>query len=93
MQIPQHGHSCSLQYKLNFSWCSLQCSLISNTNNGKTIDKIRQNRETNSGAVREHKIIVENEIQQLRTNINNHLDKLQDNMMKEFSDNNHLTWL
>jgi hypothetical protein len=32
----------------------------------ETIDKIRQNRETNSGAVREHKIIVENEIQQLR---------------------------
>jgi hypothetical protein len=31
MQIPQHGHSCSLQYKLNFSWCSLQCSLISTT--------------------------------------------------------------
>jgi hypothetical protein len=29
-----HGHSCSLQYKLNFSWCSLQCSLISNTYDG-----------------------------------------------------------
>jgi t-SNARE complex subunit (syntaxin) len=36
----------------------------------ETIDKIRQNRETNSGAVREHKIIVENEIQvALRPNI------------------------
>jgi hypothetical protein len=30
IQIPQHGHSCSLQYKMNFSWCSLQCSLNSN---------------------------------------------------------------
>ena len=52
----------------------------------ETIDKIRQNRETNSGAVREHKIIVENEIQELRTNINNHLDKLQENMMKELAE-------
>jgi hypothetical protein len=34
IQIPQHGHSWSLQYKLNFSWCSLQCSLISNTYDG-----------------------------------------------------------
>jgi hypothetical protein len=34
LQILQHGHSCSLQYKLNFSWCSLQCSLIFNTYDG-----------------------------------------------------------
>jgi hypothetical protein len=52
----------------------------------ETIGNIRQNRETNSGAVREHKIIVENEIQELRTKINNHLDKLQENMMKELTE-------
>jgi type IV secretory pathway VirB4 component len=45
-----------------------------------------ENRETNSGAVREHTIIVENEIQELRTKINNHLDKLQENMMKELTE-------
>jgi hypothetical protein len=50
------------------------------------IGNIRQNRETNAGAVREHKIIVENEIQELRTKINNHLDKLQENMMKELTE-------
>jgi hypothetical protein len=33
-KILQHGHSCSLQYKMNFSWCSLQSSLISNTYDG-----------------------------------------------------------
>jgi hypothetical protein len=52
----------------------------------ETIGNIRQNRETNSGAVREHKIIVENEIQEMRTKINNHLDKLQENMMKELTE-------
>jgi Skp family chaperone for outer membrane proteins len=45
-----------------------------------------QHRETNSGAVREHKILVENEIQELRTQINNQLDKLQENMMKELTE-------
>ena len=50
------------------------------------IGKIRQNRETNSGAVREQKIIVENEIRELRTKINNYLDKLQDNLMKELTE-------
>ena len=52
----------------------------------ETIGNIRQNRETNSDAVREHKIIVENEIQELRTKINNHLDKLQENMTKELTE-------
>ena len=52
----------------------------------ETIGKIRQNRETNSDAAREHKMIVENEIQELRTKINNHLDKLQDNLMKELTE-------
>jgi hypothetical protein len=37
------------------------------------ICKIRQNRETNSSAVREQKIIIENEIREFRTKINNHL--------------------
>jgi hypothetical protein len=40
----------------------------------ETIGKIRQNRETNSSAVREQKIIAENEIRELRTTINTHLD-------------------
>jgi len=50
------------------------------------IGKIRQNRETNSSAVREQKIIVENEIRELRTKINNHLDKLQEDLMKELTE-------
>jgi hypothetical protein len=48
----------------------------------ETIGKIRQNRETNSSAVREQKLIVENDIQELRAKINNHLDKLQEDLMK-----------
>jgi hypothetical protein len=36
----------------------------------ETIGKIRQNRETNSSSVREQKGIIENEIQELRTQIN-----------------------
>jgi hypothetical protein len=52
----------------------------------ETIGKVRQNRDTNSDAVREQKIIVENEIQELRTKINNHLDKLQEHMMKELTE-------
>jgi hypothetical protein len=38
------------------------------------------------GTVREHKIIVKNEIQELRTKINKYLDKLQENMMKELTE-------
>ena len=52
----------------------------------ETIGKIRQNRETNSSAVREQKIIVENEIRELRTNISNHLDKLQEDLLKELTE-------
>ena len=48
----------------------------------ETIGKVRQNRDTNSDAVREQKIIVENEIQELRTKIN----KLQEHMMKELTE-------
>ena len=50
------------------------------------IGKIRQNRETNSSVVREQKIIVENEILDMRTKINNHLDKLQEDLMKELTE-------
>jgi uncharacterized coiled-coil DUF342 family protein len=44
---------------------------------------IRQNRETNSSSVKEQKRIIQDEIQELRTKVNNHLDKLQENLMKE----------
>jgi predicted nucleic acid-binding Zn-ribbon protein len=49
----------------------------------ENIGKIRQNRETNSSSVKEQKRIIENEIQELRTKINTHLDKLQEDLMKE----------
>ena len=52
----------------------------------ETIGKIRQTKENKSGAVGEQKIIVENEIPELRTKINNHLDTLQENMMKELTE-------
>ena len=48
--------------------------------------KIRQNRETNSSAVREQKIIIENEIREVRTKMNNHLDKLQEDLMNELTE-------
>jgi hypothetical protein len=51
----------------------------------EAIGKIKQNRETNSSAVREQKIIVENEIRELRTEINNNLDQLQDDLIKELT--------
>ena len=52
----------------------------------ETIAKIKQNRETNSSGIKEQRIIVENEIRELRTKINNHLDKLQEDLMKEFTE-------
>jgi hypothetical protein len=52
----------------------------------ETIEKIRQNRETNTSAVKEQKILVENEIQELRTKIDKHLDKLQESLMKELTE-------
>jgi hypothetical protein len=84
MQILQHGHSCSLQYKRNFSWCSSQCSLISSTYDGNF--EIRQNRDTNSSAVKDQKKIIENEIQELRTKIITHIDKLQEDLIKELTE-------
>jgi ABC-type Zn2+ transport system substrate-binding protein/surface adhesin len=47
---------------------------------------IRQNKETNSSAVKGQKRIIENEIQELRTKINNHLDRLQENLMTELDE-------
>jgi hypothetical protein len=49
-------------------------------------NKIRQNRETNSVAVTEQKQIIESEIRELRTKVNNHLDKLQAGLMKELTE-------
>jgi hypothetical protein len=69
MQIPQHGHPCSLQNNWNFPLCSEIEQLINEMT--EIICKIRQNRETNSSAVREQKIIIENEIRKFRTKINN----------------------
>ena len=54
----------------------------------ETIGRIRKNRETNSSSVKEQKQkrIIENEIQELRTKITNHLDKLQENLMTELDE-------
>ena len=52
----------------------------------ENIGKIRQNRGTNSSSVKEQKRIIENEIQELRTKINNHLDNLQENRLKELTE-------
>ena len=52
----------------------------------ETIGKIRQNRETNSSSAREQKRIIENQIQELRTQINDHLDRLQENLMTELDE-------
>ena len=51
-----------------------------------TVNRIKQNREKNSVDVTEQKQMVESEIRELRTNINNHLDKLQDELMKELTE-------
>ena len=50
------------------------------------ISKIRQNREANSSSVKEQKRIIENDIHELRTKINNHLDKLQEDRMKQLTE-------
>jgi DNA-binding transcriptional MerR regulator len=51
-----------------------------------TIGKIKQNRETNASAVKEQKILVENEIRELRRKIDKRLDQLQENLMKELTE-------
>jgi hypothetical protein len=50
------------------------------------IGNIRQNREKNTSAVKEQKILVENEIRELRRKIDKHLDKLQESLMKELTE-------
>jgi hypothetical protein len=57
----------------------------------ENVGKIRQNRETNSVAVTKQKQIIESEIRELRTKVNNHLDKLQEDMMKELLQLFHVT--
>jgi DNA repair exonuclease SbcCD ATPase subunit len=52
----------------------------------EAIGKIRENRETNSSAVSEQKIIVENEIRELRIKLNNHIDQLQEDLIKELTE-------
>ena len=52
----------------------------------KTISKIWQNRETNASPVKEQKILVENEIRELRNKIDKHLDKLQEGVMMELTE-------
>jgi aspartate-semialdehyde dehydrogenase len=52
----------------------------------ETINKIRQNRDTNSSAVKDQKKIIENEIQELRTKIITHIDKLQEDLIKELTE-------
>jgi chromosome segregation ATPase len=52
----------------------------------KTVDKIRKDREKNLVDVSEQTRIVECEIRELRTKINNHLDKVQEDLMKELTE-------
>ena len=52
----------------------------------ENIHKILQNRENNSGTVTEQKRIIENEIRELRGKINNHLDKLQADLLNELTE-------
>ena len=52
----------------------------------ETISEIRQNRETNSRAVKNQKRLIENEIQELRIKINSHIDNLQEDVMKELTE-------
>jgi DNA-binding beta-propeller fold protein YncE/gas vesicle protein len=52
----------------------------------ETIVNIRQNRETNASVVKEQKILVENEIRELRNKIDKHLEKLQEDVMMELTE-------
>ena len=52
----------------------------------ENIGKISQSRATNASAVKEQKRIIEIETQELRTKVNPHLDKLQENLMKELTE-------
>ena len=52
----------------------------------ENIHKIRQNRENNSVTVTEQKRTIEQEIQELREKMNNHLDKLQEDLLNELTE-------
>jgi WD40 repeat protein len=52
----------------------------------ENIHKIRQNRENNSVTVTEQKRTIEQEIRELRGKINNHLDKLQEDLLNELTE-------
>ena len=52
----------------------------------ENIQKIRQNIENNSITVTKQKRIIEHEIRKLRGEINNHLDKLQDDLLSELTE-------
>jgi hypothetical protein len=52
----------------------------------ENIHKIRQSRENNSGTVIEQTIIIEQEIRELRGKINNHLDKLQEDLLNKLTE-------
>jgi WD40 repeat protein len=52
----------------------------------ENIGIIRKNRGTNSSDVKDQKRIIENEIHVLRTKINNHLDRLQEHLMKKLTE-------
>ena len=50
------------------------------------VGKIRQSRKTNSASIAEQKQMIESEIRVLRTKVNNHLDKLQEDLVKELTE-------
>ena len=52
----------------------------------ENIHKIRQNRENNSGTVAEQKGVIEQQIRELRGQINYHLDKLQEDLLNELTE-------
>jgi hypothetical protein len=52
----------------------------------ENIHKIRQNRDNNSGTVTEQKRLIEQQIRELRGEINNHLDKLQEDLLNELTE-------
>jgi translation initiation factor 2B subunit (eIF-2B alpha/beta/delta family) len=81
------------KYDCNLSLCSWQNSLISKTNDGNfwyseigMVLWFRAARENNSVTFTEQKRIIEQEIRELRGKINNHLDKLQEDLLSELTE-------
>jgi len=52
----------------------------------ENIHKIRQNRENNSVTITEQKRIIEHELRELKKKINDHLDKLQEDLLNELTE-------